>query len=45
VERGDVVYIPGRVNRFIKTALQLMPDRLALRLSARQGTRYRDTHV
>lgn len=45
VERGEVVYIPGRVNRFIKTALQLMPDRLALRLSARQGTRYRDTHV
>jgi short-subunit dehydrogenase len=45
VERGDVVYIPGRVNRFIKTALQLMPDRLALRLSARQGTRYRDTQV
>lgn len=45
VERGDVVYIPGRVNRFIKTTLQLMPDRLALRLSVRQGTRYRDTQI
>lgn len=45
VERGDAVYIPGRINRFIKTALQLMPDRLALRLSARQGTRYRDTET
>jgi short-subunit dehydrogenase len=45
VERGDVVYIPGRVNRFIKSVLQLMPDRLALRLSAWQGTRYRDTQV
>jgi short-subunit dehydrogenase len=45
VERGDAVYIPGRVNRFIKTALQLMPDRLALRLSARQGKRYRDTEA
>ncbi|MEO8777688.1 MAG: SDR family oxidoreductase [Rhodanobacter sp.] len=42
-ERGDVVYIPGRVNRLIKAMLQLMPDRLALRLSARQGKRYRDT--
>ena len=45
VERGDAVYIPGRVNRFIKTMIQLMPDRLASRLSARQGTRYRDTQV
>ncbi len=45
VERGDAVHIPGRINRFIKTALQLMPDRLALRLSARQGTRYRDTEA
>jgi len=44
VERGDAVYTPGRVNRFIKTMLQLMPDRLALRLSARQGRRYRSTH-
>ena len=45
VERGDAVYIPGRVNRFIKTMIQLMPDRLASRLSARQGTRYRDTQI
>ncbi|MEO8810904.1 MAG: SDR family oxidoreductase [Rhodanobacter sp.] len=43
VERGDAVYIPGRVNRFIKAMLQLIPDRLALRMSARQGNRYRDT--
>ncbi|TAL95997.1 MAG: SDR family oxidoreductase [Rhodanobacter sp.] len=43
VERGDAVYIPGRVNQFIKTMLQLMPDRLALRLSARQSKRYRNT--
>ncbi len=45
VERGDAVYIPGRVNRFIKSMVQLMPDRLASRLSARQGTRYRDAQV
>ncbi len=45
VERSDAVYIPGRVNRFLKAALQLMPDRLALRLSARQGRRYRDSET
>ena len=43
VERGDAVYIPGRVNRAIKTFIQLMPDRLALQLSARQSRRYRNT--
>ena len=42
VERGDAVYIPGRVNRLIKTVLQLMPDRLALWLSARESRRYRN---
>ncbi|MEO6800555.1 MAG: SDR family oxidoreductase [Rhodanobacter sp.] len=45
VERGEAVYIPGRVNRLIKAMVQLMPDRLASRLSARQGTRYRDTGI
>ena len=43
VERGDAVHIPGRVNRFIKTVVQLMPDRLALWLSARESRRYRNT--
>ncbi|WP_426663669.1 SDR family NAD(P)-dependent oxidoreductase [Rhodanobacter aciditrophus] len=41
VERGEVVRVTGRVNRFIKSAFKVMPDRLALRLSARQGRRYR----
>ncbi len=43
VERGDAVYIPGRVNRTIKTLVQLLPDRLALWLSARESKRYRNT--
>ncbi len=43
VERGAAVYIPGRVNRFIKTIVQLMPDRLAMWLSARESKRYRNT--
>ncbi len=42
VERGEAVYIPGRVNRTIKAIVQLMPDRLALWLSARQARRYRN---
>ncbi|MFZ0872733.1 MAG: dehydrogenase, partial [Rhodanobacter sp.] len=42
VERGQAVYIPGRVNRTIKTIVQLMPDRLAMWLSARESKRYRN---
>lgn len=45
VERGDAVYIPGRVNRAIKTMVQLLPDRLALWLSARESKRYRNTQI
>ena len=41
VERGDAVHVTGRTNRFIKSVFKLMPDRLALRLSARQAKRYR----
>ncbi len=42
VERGDAVYIPGRVNRTIKRVVQWMPDWLALWLSARESKRYRN---
>lgn len=45
VERGDAVHIPGRVNRFIKTLVQLVPDRLARWLSARESKRYRNTGI
>ncbi|MBR0347278.1 MAG: SDR family oxidoreductase [Rudaea sp.] len=41
VERGEAVYIPGRLNRTIKGALKLLPDRLAARMSARQGKKFR----
>lgn len=41
VERGDAVYINGRVNRVIKTLLKLMPDRLAFALIGRQSRRIR----
>ena len=42
VERGHAVYIPGRVNRAIKAIVQLMPDRLAMWISARESKRYRN---
>jgi short-subunit dehydrogenase len=42
VERGESMLITGRVNRAIKAVFQLMPDRLANRLSARQAKRYRN---
>lgn len=41
VERGDAVHVSGRVNRVIKGAFKLIPDKLALRLTARQARRYR----
>lgn len=41
VERGDAVHVTGRVNRVIKSVFKLMPDGLAMKLSARQSRRYR----
>lgn len=45
VERGQAVYVPGRVNRTIKAIDELLPDRLSLLLSARQARRYRNTEL
>ncbi|HEX7815090.1 SDR family oxidoreductase [Dyella sp.] len=42
VERGDAVYVTGKVNKFIKTLVKLMPDRFALWLSGRESRRYRN---
>lgn len=41
VERGEIVHVTGRFNRFIKSMVKLMPDRMALWLSARESKRYR----
>jgi len=41
VERGEAVYVTGHVNRAIKTMFKLMPDRLAMKISAKQSKRYR----
>ena len=44
VERGDAVHVTGKLNRFIKAVFELVPDRLALALSAKQSRRYRNGH-
>lgn len=41
VERGDAVYINGRVNRTIKLMFKLIPDRLALHMISRQSRKFR----
>ena len=41
VERGDAVHVTGRFNRTVKGLFKLMPDRMALRMSAKQSKRYR----
>ncbi|RDS86360.1 SDR family NAD(P)-dependent oxidoreductase [Dyella psychrodurans] len=41
VERGDAVYVTGRFNRTVKSVFKLMPDKMALRMSAKQSRRYR----
>jgi short-subunit dehydrogenase len=43
VEHGRIVYVPGRINRLIKAGAELLPDRLALNLSACQSKKYRVT--
>jgi short-subunit dehydrogenase len=41
VERGEAVHVSGRFNRTVKGLFKLMPDRMALRMSAKQSKRYR----
>lgn len=40
-ERGRVLCVPGRVNRAIKTLMDLLPDRVALNLVARRAKHFR----
>lgn len=44
VERGDAVHVTGKLNRFIKAVFELVPDRVALAISAKQSERYRNGH-
>lgn len=42
VMRGDVVYVPGPVNRALATLMQHLPPRAARGLMQKSGGRYRD---
>jgi uncharacterized protein len=42
VMRGDVVYVPGPVNRVLATIAQHLPPRAARELMSKSGSRYRD---
>jgi short-subunit dehydrogenase len=41
VERGDPVYVNGRINRLIKAFVTSLPDTLATHLVARRGKEFR----
>lgn len=41
VERGEIVYVTGRVNRAIKTLFKLLPDRFALRTMRKRSKNFR----
>jgi uncharacterized protein len=43
VERGEIVYVNGRVNRLIKALVKLMPDRLALNIMQKRSKSFRVT--
>lgn len=42
VMRGDVVYVPGSVNRALATIMQHLPPKAARGLMSKSGSRYRD---
>ncbi len=41
VERGEIVYVTGRVNRAIKALTKLLPDRMALRMVQKRSKNFR----
>lgn len=41
LERGTPVYVTGRMNRFIKSLVKIVPDGIALKLVQRQSKNYR----
>ncbi len=43
VERGDIVYVNGRWNRFVRTLTKVLPDRWALALVGSNAKRFRRT--
>lgn len=44
VERGAVMWIPGRINQALRLAAKHLPDRMARALVAARAQDFRDTH-
>ena len=44
MERGEIVYVTGRMNRMIKSLMKLLPDKFALRAIQKRSNRFRDAH-
>ena len=42
LERGEAVYVTGRVNRMIKALFKLLPDRFALRMIQKRAKDFRN---
>ena len=41
MERGEIVYVTGRLNRFIKSMMKLVPDKMALRSIQKRSSKFR----
>ena len=41
VERGEAVFVTGRVNRVIKSLVKLLPDRMSLRIVQKRSKNFR----
>jgi short-subunit dehydrogenase len=41
VERGEAVFVTGRVNRLIKSLVKLLPDRMSLRMVQKRSKNFR----
>jgi uncharacterized protein len=41
IERGEIVYVTGRINRFIKSLMKLVPDKIALRSIQKRSNKFR----
>jgi uncharacterized protein len=41
MERGEIVYVTGRLNRFIKSVMKLVPDKMALRSIQKRSSKFR----
>jgi short-subunit dehydrogenase len=41
MERGEIVYVTGRINRLIKSLMKLVPDKMALRSIQKRSSKFR----